>query len=119
MMRAWRPAVPNTMTLCVERLLQEVVDDLRVGLAAGRLHDLADEPADQGGLGLVGLDLLGVGGDDLLDRRLDRAGVGDLLQPALLDPHGGILPGLLPGYVQVLCDSSRLPSSLLTVQTRA
>ncbi len=30
----------------VERFLQQLVHDLRVGLAARRLHDLADEPAE-------------------------------------------------------------------------
>ena len=46
---------------------------LRIGLAAGRLHHLADEPADQLRLGLRLRDLVGIGGDDLVDRLLDRA----------------------------------------------
>ena len=80
-------------SLGVERLLQKLVDDLGVGLAAGRLHHLADEPAEQRGLGLVGRDLVRVGVDHRLDGGLDGAGVGDLLQAALLDQRA---PGPCP-----------------------
>jgi hypothetical protein len=52
------------------------------------LHHLADEPADGLRLVLHRGDLIGVVGDDLVDRRLDGAGVGDLLQAALFDDRG-------------------------------
>ena len=40
---AWRADA----SLDPELRLEDLVDRLRVGLAAGRLHDLADEPAEQ------------------------------------------------------------------------
>src|SRR5712691_12603482 len=94
--RPWPSPARRTSTVTsAERLLQKLVDDLGIGLAAGRLHHLADEPAEQSGLGLVGRDLAGVGIDHGLDGGLDGAGVGDLLQPALLDPRRRILARLL------------------------
>src|SRR5215207_2306456 len=83
--RSTSPASLRREKLGVERLLQELVDDLGVGLAAGRLHHLADEPAEQRGLGLVGRELPRIGVDHRLDGGLDGAGVGDLLQAAFLD----------------------------------
>ena len=62
-----------------------VVDGLRARLAAGRLHHLADEPAGKGRLRLRLLGLVGIGGDDLIHRLLDRAHVGDLGEPPRLD----------------------------------
>jgi len=41
--------------------LEQVVDRLRIGLAAGRLHHLSDEPADQLRLGAGLRDLVGIG----------------------------------------------------------
>ena len=60
----------------VEALADRGLDERGVGLAAGRLHDLADEEADR-------LDLAGpvvgdgrrVGGEDLVDGRADGARV--------------------------------------------
>ena len=37
---------------------------------------------------LYSRDLVGVGGEDLVDRRVDRAGVAGLLEAALLDDRG-------------------------------
>src|SRR5713101_1974345 len=83
--RPWPSPARRTSAVisAVQSLLQKLVDDFGIGLAAGRLHHLADEPAEQSGLGLVGRELTGVGIDHGLDGGLDGAGVGDLLQPAL------------------------------------
>ena len=58
--------------------LEQIVDGLRISLAAGCLHHLADEPADQLGFGARLFNLVGIGGDDVIDHFLDRAQVGDL-----------------------------------------
>src|SRR5579859_3895990 len=51
--------------LSAELLLEALADNARVGLAAGFLHHLADEEAEQALLArAVGLDLAGVRGDD-------------------------------------------------------
>ena len=65
---AERDAMPRSMKSQIPSLrLQQIVDGLRVGLAAGRLHHLADEPADHRGLRLGLRRLVGIGGDDLVD----------------------------------------------------
>jgi hypothetical protein len=51
---------------------EQVVDRLRVSLAAGRLHHLADEPAHQLRPGAGLRDLVGIGGDDVVDDLFDR-----------------------------------------------
>jgi hypothetical protein len=77
---------------------------LRVGLAAGRLHHLADEPAGQRRLGLGLGDLVGVGRDHLVDGLFDGAGVGDLFHAALFD-HVRRIATLFPDdFEQVLGD---------------
>jgi hypothetical protein len=53
--------------------LQQVVDRLRIGLAARRLHHLAHEPADQLRLGFRLRDLVRIAGDDVVDHLFDRA----------------------------------------------
>jgi hypothetical protein len=59
-----------------ELLVQEIVDGLRVCLAARRLHHLADEPADRLRI-LPGVsDLVGILGDDVVDQRLDGRNIG-------------------------------------------
>src|SRR3954454_2823766 len=59
--RSRSPAVRTNMLLLDAQLgLDEVVDGLRIGLAASRLHHLADEPAGHGGLGASLLDLAGI-----------------------------------------------------------
>src|SRR5262245_51174750 len=85
-------------------LLQQLVHRLRVGLAGGRFHDLADEPAERRGLGLHLLDLVGIGGDHGVDGGLDGAGVGDLTQAPLLDDVGGIAALAPDDLEQVLGD---------------
>src|SRR5918993_1516385 len=71
------------------------VDHLRIGLAGHRLHHLADEKAEQGFLArLVLLDLVGVGGEHLVDHRVDRAAVGGLLEAPCLDDLGRALATL-------------------------
>jgi hypothetical protein len=68
----------------VQLRAQAFVDHLRVGLAGHRLHRLANEETEQRLLaGLVFGDLVGVGGEDLVDLGVDRAGVAGLLEPAL------------------------------------
>jgi hypothetical protein len=53
--------------------LEQVVDGLRIGLAAGRLHDLADEPADELRLGFRLRYLVRIGGNDVVHHLFDRA----------------------------------------------
>src|SRR5262249_49652675 len=67
-----------------ELALEQVVDRLRIGFAAGRLHHLADEPAERLRLVLHLRSLVGIGRDDVVDDLLDRREVGDLLHAAAL-----------------------------------
>ena len=61
-----------------ELLAQPLADDARVGLAAGLLHHLADEEAEQALLAAaVLLDLAGVRGDHRVDDRVELADVAD------------------------------------------
>jgi hypothetical protein len=53
-------------------LLEQIVDRLRIGLAARRLHHLADEPADRFRVRFGVGDLVGVLGDDVVDDLFDR-----------------------------------------------
>jgi len=53
--------------------LEQVVDGLRIGLAARRLHDLADEPADELRLGFRLGYLVRIGGDDVVHHLFDRS----------------------------------------------
>ncbi len=68
-----------------ELLPQDGVYRIGISLAAGRLHNLAYKPAQSFWLGFDLLDLLRVRGNDLVHDLFNRAGVGDLLQPLLLD----------------------------------
>jgi hypothetical protein len=58
--------------------LQQGVDRLRIGLTAGRLHHLTDEPLHRRGLGFRLLHLVRIGCDDLVDHLFDRTEIGDL-----------------------------------------
>src|SRR5919106_424631 len=64
---------------------QHLVDQLGVGLAAGGLHHLTDEPAEYFGVVPELGDLIGVGRDDLGGDPLDGAGIRDLPQALLFD----------------------------------
>jgi hypothetical protein len=78
-------AVPATL-ISQPVSFQQVVDLLRVGLALGRLHHLTDQRIE--GLFLAGLefgDVGCVGGEYVIDQRLDGARVGNLLQTLLVD----------------------------------
>ena len=55
-----------------DALLEEIVDRLRIGLAARRLHHLADEPADRLRIGLCVADLVRILGDNLVDELFER-----------------------------------------------
>src|SRR5689334_974990 len=77
-------AVPSPL-LEPEFLLQDLVERLRVGLAARGFHGLADKPADERGFGEDLRHLIGIGGDDLIDDLLDRTQVRHLLHAAALD----------------------------------
>src|SRR6185437_5517 len=81
--------------LDAELRLQEVVDRLRVGLAAGGFHYLADEPAECLRLRLGLGDLVGIGGDDLVHHLLDRRQIRNLLHAACLDEFERV-PALPP-----------------------
>src|SRR5688572_32655311 len=69
-----------------ELLLEQLVQLRGVRLAAGGLHDLADEDAEQLVLArtVVG-ELAGILRHHLVDGLLDGAGVGDLLEALRLD----------------------------------
>src|SRR4051812_39199540 len=86
---------------------QEIVDGLRVRLAAGRLHHLADEPAERLRLRPGLRHLVRIGCDDLVDRLLDRREVGDLLHAARLDDGAGIAALLPDDLEQVLGNFTR------------
>src|SRR5690606_29209624 len=73
-----------------ELLFQQLVHSSRIGFAAGGLHDLANEPAEHGGLGLDLLDFIRVCGQDLVDNLFDGSEIGNLLEPALFDNLGRI-----------------------------
>src|ERR1700735_4345006 len=66
-------------------LLEQVVDGLRVGLAARRLHPLADDPADRFRVRFGVGDLVGVLSDDVVDDLFERGEVGHLLETTLFD----------------------------------
>src|SRR6185436_470225 len=75
----WLLAIPARLPPSEPQLLlEQIIDGLRVGLAASRFHDLPDEPADCLWIGLGVRDLVRVGGDHGFDGRLDGARVGDL-----------------------------------------
>src|SRR5690606_36488669 len=87
----WTAGTRTRAESALQLLLQELVHLRRIGLAAGRLHDLADEVAEELLLaGAVLLELLRVLREHLVDRLLDRAGVGDLLEPLALDDGVGV-----------------------------
>src|SRR5262249_39015535 len=77
-----RGTYPARRSLTAQLLAQALVDDPRVGLAAGRLHHLPDEEAEQSLLAVsVRRALAGVRGDDLVDDRVERRNVADGLLP--------------------------------------
>src|SRR5512139_17974 len=76
---------------------QDLVDLLRVGLAAGGLHALADQRIE--GLLLAGAELGDrprMGGQHLVDQLLDRSGIRDLLQSPRLDDRVGRIAFAVP-----------------------
>src|SRR3954452_900539 len=73
-----------------ELRLQQIVHGLRIGLAAGLLHHLADEPAGELRLRLRRRDLVRIGRDNVVDDLLDRAEIRDLLQAAHFDQLAGV-----------------------------
>ena len=78
-----------------ELLAQQLLGDLGLRAAAGRLHDLTDEEAHQGLLARAELlGLLRVRGDDLRHDGGERAAVGDLAEAARLHDRGRIAPAL-------------------------
>src|SRR6185437_4523746 len=67
-------------------LAQSLIEQRRIGLALRRLHDLADEEAEQLLLAAAILgDLVRLRRHDRGDRRVDGAGIGHLAQSPLLD----------------------------------
>src|SRR5215210_9178364 len=85
---------------------EQVVYRLRVCLAAGRLHDLPDKPADELWLGFRLLDLVGIGGDDVVDNLFDGTEIGDLLHTADFDQRAGITTLVPDDLEQVFGDFS-------------
>src|SRR5260221_1728669 len=80
-----RRSRPVTGRSDAEFRFQDIVHGLRVGLAAGRLHHLADEPAGELRLGFGLGHLVRIGRDDVVDHLLDRAEIGYLLHAARID----------------------------------
>src|SRR5262245_20845580 len=82
-MRSWRRGgeerLHAQLSSETELGFQEIVDGLRVRLAAGRLHHLSDEPAERLRLRFRLLHLVRIGRDDLVDHLFDRREVSDLL----------------------------------------
>src|SRR6185312_237751 len=103
-----RRTAATRSSLGIELCPQPLIDKLRIGLAAGRLHHLTDKEAEELRLaGLILADLVGVGGEDLVDLDVDRAGVAGLREPALLDDGAGALPGLEHDLEHLLGDGAR------------
>src|SRR5262245_40776757 len=73
-----------------ELRLEQLIHRLRVRLATGRTHHLADEPSDHRGLRSRLFRLVGILGDDLVDDLLDCANISDLPEAALLDERARI-----------------------------
>ena len=71
--RRWRPR-SNT-----ETRLEEIVDRLRIGFAAGSFHHLADEPADRFRVALGVADFVRILRDNVVDELFQRRNIGDLL----------------------------------------
>src|SRR3954466_10259049 len=90
-----------------ELRLQQIVDGLRIGLAAGLLHHLADEPAGELRLGFRLRDLVRIGGDDVVDDLLDRAQVRNLLHAAAFDQLAWVTALRPDDLEQILCDLAR------------
>ena len=69
---------------------QDFIDGGRVGLAACRLHHLTDEPSEHRRFRLSLRDLVGIGGNDVVDGLFDGTRIGHLLHAALLDDRGRV-----------------------------
>src|SRR5947199_4066546 len=67
-----------------ESRVEDVVDGLRIRFSTRLLHHLTDEPSGESRLRLHLLHLLGIGGDDRIDRSFDRGGVCQLTQSSRL-----------------------------------
>src|SRR5258706_7018415 len=86
--------VPARRNVAADRLtlqlfLEDVIDEAGIGLAARRLHHLADEPAEGRGLSFaIHVDLPRVAGDHLFDRGLDTGAVRDLDESLFSDDVG-------------------------------
>src|SRR5918993_2029495 len=77
----------------LQLLSEQVVDDLRVGLALRGFHHLSDEEAEESLLAAaVLLQLLRAGREDFVDDALDLARVARLRDAALGDDRRGALP---------------------------
>src|SRR5439155_1802272 len=87
-----------------ELRLQEIVHGLRIGLAAGRLHHLTDEPAGELRPGFRLRDLVRIGRYDVVDHLFDRAEIGDLLHAARLDQRARVAAFLPDDLEQIFCD---------------
>src|SRR3546814_11494483 len=75
-----------------ELLAQHLVHQARIGLALGRLHHLADEPAENLLVAALELrDLARIAGDDPVDQPFDGRAVADLLQSLGFHDGGGFL----------------------------
>src|SRR5215203_136904 len=88
---AMRATAAAACRISAERLLQQIVDHAGIGLAAHRLHRLADEETEQLVLAAAIFgDLIGIGGHYSGDHCVDRAGVRGLLHATILDDLRGI-----------------------------
>src|ERR1044071_1866760 len=98
----------SLMTSAGQLLLQQVVELRGICLAAGGLHDLADEEAEQLVLAraVIG-ELARILRHDLVDGLLDGAGVGDLLEALRLDDGVRVLALGPHGLEHVLGDLAR------------
>src|SRR5690606_37992998 len=104
----WRRLFYGRQNLFESELgLEDFVHGLRICLAAGLLHHLPDEPAEQTGLRFHGLNLSRITGDDLVHLPLDRASIADLLHPAGLDDLSRITALRPDDLKQILCDLAR------------
>src|SRR5260370_9378912 len=81
-----------------QQTLQNIVHRLRVGLAARGAHDLANEELEDALVaGFIFRDIVGILGNHLARRSLDRRGVANLRQPFSGNDFRGSAPGLKHG----------------------
>jgi len=85
----------------------QLIDHCRVRFAAGGLHDLTDKPTGQLRVLLGFFDLIGVRGDNFVNRGFNRTGVGDLFHAFGVHDLGRVAVLGIGDVKDVFCDLAR------------